>query len=401
MLDTIYTSTSGLQSFSKGLDVISGNVTNVNTFGYKSNTLVYEDVHYRFDMAGDQRGEMYGFQNGSGVAANITTARFADGDLRQTGNNTDVAIQGKGFFILDKDGEQVYTRDGQFTFDKDGDLASQSGGFKVQGMADNGSLQRLNQNSFRNQPAAPTTSISFIGNLSTGSTTATINNVTVFDSLGASHNFKITLAADTEPRTWKVSIADENGTAVGAGGSIAFQNNGSPADGTNTVKFTYQASGAAAQDIVLNFGDAGSFSGVTSFSGGTTSSVAMGAQNGHAQGSLLSITFDDKGKMIAKYSNQQTVTGPQLALANFDNLQALIRMDGAMFRAQDNQKPVIGVAGKDNFGTIAGGNLEASNVDLSQQFSDMIVIQRGYQASSQMLTVANEMMQQLLEMNKK
>lgn len=401
MLDTIYTSTSGLQSFSKGLDVISGNVTNVNTFGYKSNSLVYEDVHYRFDMAGDQRGEMFGYQNGAGVAANITVARFADGDLRQTGNDTDVAIQGKGFFILDKNGERAYTRDGQFTFDKDGDLATQSGEFKVMGLSDTGSLQRLNQNSFRSQPAVPTTSVTFIGNLSTGSTTATINNVTIFDSLGASHNFKITLTPDTDPRTWKVAVADESGNAVGAGGSIAFQNNGSPVDGSNTVKFTYQAKDAAAQDIVLNFGDAGSFSGVTSFSGGTTSNVAMSTQNGHAQGSLLSLTFDDKGKMIAKYSNQQTVTGPQLALANFDDLQALIRMDGAMFRAQDNQHPIIGVAGKDNFGTIAGGSLEASNVDLSQQFSDMIVIQRGYQASSQMLTVANEMLQQLLEMNKK
>lgn len=404
MLDTIYTATTGLQTFSKGLDVISNNVTNVNTVGYKGTGLVYQDIHYNFTLKDHQQETLYGTQIGGGVAANVTSTLFNQGDLRQTGNDTDVAISGRGFFVIEKDGEYVYSRNGQFEFNQNGDLVTRDGGYRVMGLSEGGALQAINQNVYRVQPAVQTSTVSFVGNLSTGSTTATTNNVQIIDSLGGTHTFKVTFTADptnATPRTWKVAVTDENQAAVGAGGSISFQGDGSPAQGANTYSFTYQPTNAAAQTIALNFGNPGTFSNVTSFSSGTTSSVAVGVSDGRAQGSLLSLSFDDKGRLSAKYSNEQTATGTQLALADFDNVQALLQLGQGLFHAQTEQTAIIGAPGGAAFGTITARSVESSNVDLSGQFTDMIVVQRGYQASSQVLTVANEMMQQLLESSKK
>jgi flagellar hook protein FlgE len=399
MLDTLYTSTSGLQTFAKGLDVISNNVSNVNTVGYKATGLVYRDVHYNFTLKDEQQQTLYGTQIGGGVAADVTSTLFNQGDLRQTGNDTDVAISGRGFFIIEQDGAYVYSRNGQFEFNNDGDLVTRDGGNRVMGLTASGGLQVINQNAYKAQPAVVTTKIALAGNLSTGSTTATTSNVPIIDSLGGTHNFTITYTADTSnpiPRTWRVAITDEKQVNV-ANGTVSFQANGSPAVGANTLTFNYQATSAAPQSITLNFGDAGSFSNVTSFSSGTTSTVSVGSSDGRAQGSLLSLSFDDKGRLLAKYSNQQTATGTQLAIADFDNVQALMQLGQGLFRAQTEQRAMIGAPGKDAFGTITARNVESSNIDLSTQFTDMIVVQRGYQASSQVLTVANEMMQQLLE----
>jgi flagellar hook protein FlgE len=197
-----------------------------------------------------------------------------------------------------------------------------------------------------------------------------------------------------------VKVLDEKRTEI-ATGTISFQPNGSPAEGGNTLVFDYQPDGASKQSITLDFGEPGSFSNVTSFSGGTTSNVTVGTSDGRAEGSLLTLSFDEDGRLLARYSNEQTETGTQLALADFDNVQALQQLGNGLFHAQTSQKPLIGAPGKGAYGKITAGSVESSNIDLSTQFTDMIVVQRGYQASSQVLTVANEMLQQLLEGGRK
>ena len=404
MLDTIYTATTGLQTFAKGLDTISSNVANVNTVGYKATGLVYSDIHYNFTLKDQQQDTLYGTQIGGGVAANVSSTLFNQGDLRQTGNDTDAAITGRGFFIIEQDNGYVYSRDGQFEFNNNGDLVTRNGGNRVMGLTASGGLQAINKTAYKVQPAVQTSTVSFTGNLSTGSTTATTSNVQIIDSVGGTHNFTVQFSADASnptPRSWVVAVTDENQAAVGTGGTISFESDGSPAADANSYTFTYKPTGAAEQKITLKFGDAGSFTGVTSFSSGSTSSVAVGTTDGRAQGSLLSLTFDSKGHLSAKYSNQQTATGTQLALADFDNVQALLQLGQGLFQAQTEQKALVGAPGQNEFGTITAGSVEGSNVDLSGQFTDMIVIQRGYQASSQVLTVANEMMQELIEAGKK
>lgn len=403
MLDTIFSANSGLQSFSKGLNVISDNVTNVNTIGYKATNLQYRDVHYNFSLRDEAQNLYYGAQIGGGVAADVTSIVFNQGDLRSTGNPTDLAIDGYGFFVIERGGEYVYSRNGQFEFNDNGDLVTREGGFRVLGLGSNGKLQAINKNGFEAQLPSPTTNVNLLGNLSPGSSSATINDLNIIDPLGGTHQFKVTLTRDTTGtgRNWTVAVVDENNLSVGISGTIAFQDNGSPAPGANTYSFVYQASGMSAQRITLNFGDPNSFSNVTGFSLGTVSSVTVNGQDGHAAGILQSLSFDEKGRLTAQFSNQQTQFGPQLALARFDNLQALIQLGDGLFKPQKEQTALIGPAGSGAFGAVAGGRLESSNVDLTQQFSDMIIIQRGYQASSQVLTAANEMLQQLLEIGKR
>lgn len=400
MLDTIYTSTTGLQTFAKGLDVISSNVANVNTVGYKATGLVYRDIHYNFTMKDQQQETLYGTQVGGGVAADVTSTLYNQGELRQTGNDTDVALTGRGFFVIEHEGGYVYSRNGQFEFNDAGDLVTRDGRNRVMGLTEAGALQAINQNAYKVQPAVQTSKIDLVGNLSTGSTSATTKDVQIVDSLGGTHSFTITYTADnSDPnvRSWKVAVTDENQAAVGTVGTISFQTNGSPAPNANTYVFKYQATGAAEQTITLNFGKADTFSNVTSFSSGSTSQIGIGTTDGRTQGSLLSLSFDEKGRLAAKYSNEQTATGTQLALADFDNEQALLQLGQGLFRTQTGQQALIGAPEKGAFGKITAGSVESSNVDLSGQFADMIVVQRGYQASSQVLTVANEMMQQLLD----
>lgn len=403
MLDTIYSANSGLQSFSKGLSVISDNITNINTVGYKATSLLYRNVQYNFSLHDESNNTYYGTQIGGGVAADITSIVFNQGDLRSTGKNTDLAISGNGFFIIDRNGEYVYSRNGQFEFNDRGDLVTRDGGYPVLGLDANGKLGKINQSGFQAQPAVATTHVDLIGNLSTGSNSATLSSLPIFDSLGGSHQFKVTLTRDASGtgRNWSVAVTDENGLSIGLPGTIAFQENGSPAPGANTYSFIYQASGLSAQQITLNFGDPNSFSNVTGFSLGSVSSIAVATQDGHTAGTLQSLGFDEKGKLTANFTNGQTQTGPQLALARFENLQSLIQLGDGLFKPQREQSAIVGTAGTGAFGNVAGGRLESSNADLTQQFSDMIIIQRGYQASSQVLTAANEMMQQLLEMSKR
>ena len=397
MLDAIYSANSGLQSFSKGLSVISDNVTNINTVGYKATNLLYRNIHYNFTLRDNGRDSLHGTQIGAGVAADTTSLFFTEGDLRSTGNDSDVAIDGKGFFIIEKEGEHVYSRNGQFIFDDAGDLVTRDGGLKVLGLV-GGKLQTINENQYKAIPAVPTSVIHFTGNLAPTAPNASVNNILVVDAAGGSHRFTATFTRDTtgNGRSWKVAVTDENNRPVGQVGTIGFQDNGSPAPDANTCVFSYQAQGAAAQQITFDFGTPGSFHSTTAFS-----DAAAGDQDGRVAGSLLSLSFSDKGVLTVKYSNQQTQTGPQLALAKFGDVESLIQLGGGLFAPQNGQVPTIGTAGSDVFGRIAGGKLEGSNVDLTQQFSDMIVIQRGYQASSQVLTTANEMMQQLLEVSKK
>lgn len=407
MLSTIYTSVTGLQSFSKGLDVISSNVANVNTPGFKGTQLLFQDVFYGYDVKDQRDGNLYGAWIGHGVAAEVTTLHLTQGELRNTGNDTDVAIDGKGFFVIERDGQYVYTRGGQFEFDDTGVLVTTSDKSKVMGLDESGSLVPITTAGLKTQAAKRTGTVSFVGNLALGGSTHSINNAQVIDSLGVSHSLKVLFrnTSTTTPRSWSVEVRDSDDTLIATGGQIRFTATGSPETDFNQFKFTYKPKDAAEQEVILDFGPPGSFSQATSFSGGTgtsgqTSDLAFDRQDGNVQGSLLNVTFDDRGQVVARYSNNNSVTGARLALADFNNVQSLQQLERGMFHAQPGQTARYVAAGSEGLGRIAAGRVELSNVELSQQFSDMIVVQRGYQASSQVLTAANEMIQQLLEATK-
>jgi flagellar hook protein FlgE len=398
MFSSIYTGLTGLLSFSRGLDSLSNNVGNMNTPGFKSSELIFRDLLYHYGLS---NGEQGGFRMslGQGVTADVSTYRFRLGETKDTGNALDVAIDGNGFFILSRDREMLYTRNGQFEFGEDGYLVEKATGARVASFQGSGQLGNINIAEYRTSPPTATSQITFVGNLSRGGTTHPVNNVTVFDAVGGSHALNLTFTNNNAvvSGSWLVEIRD-SANAMVANGEIRFQGNGSPAVGFNNMTFTFSPAGAPASNITLFFGDPGSFSGATNFSGGTTSDMRVDTQNGRAAGSLTETTFDERGYLTLKYSNGETVQGPRLALAWFDDLQRLTQLDGARFRAEGNQQVRIEAPGEGIMGSIVPKSVELSNVELTEEFTNMVIIQRGYQASSQVITVANEMLQQLLDM---
>ncbi|RYY67468.1 MAG: flagellar hook-basal body complex protein [Comamonadaceae bacterium] len=168
---------------------------------------------------------------------------------------------------------------------------------------------------------------------------------------------------------------------------------GSPTVATEKLTFNYTPAGRAARPVVLDFS-----SDVTSFASGTLSTLAMASQDGYAPGNLTTAAFDDKGELVATYANGQTVRGPRLLLARFSSPDAVEDLGGSRFAQANGLAWDSGAAGEGAFGRIRSGVLELSNVDLSREFSELVVMQRGYQASSQVIATANDMLQELFRM---
>jgi len=401
MFSSVYTGLTGLIAFSRGLDVISNNVGNLNTTGFKRTDIQFQDLLYRYRVSDENSDGRTSSQIGNGVQAQSTTVNFSQGDLRNTGGDSDVAIDGNGLFVVRNDDTTFYTRSGQFQFDQQGRLVT-SDGSRVAGLDESGNLTDISIDNLRINPAQQTSSIQLRGNLSTGSTTHDISNVNVFDESGNVSQISITFTNNIAqtPGSWLVDVTDQNDNIIVDDAEIRFQGNGSPEEDFNSIDVSFTTPGGSDIDLTLEFGEPGSFNGVTSFSAGQTSDAAVDSQDGFGLGAIVSVNFDSDGNLIVNYSNTQTAEGGQLALAFFEDVQSLQRVGNGLFLATVNQDPVIDRAGVGPFGTIAGGSIELSNVDLTDQFTALIIVQRGFQASSQVLTVANEMIQQLLDDNR-
>jgi flagellar hook protein FlgE len=402
MLDSIYIGLTGLTGFSEGLRNISNNVANVNTPGYKGTELKFQDLFYRLQSGSGNGSDQSGVFLGAGLQAGGSTILFKQGEVKSTGNDLDAAVDGNGFFVLRKDdGTTSFTRDGQFSIDADGFIVARGGTARVQGLAA-GKLVDINVNSVVVSPAKVTTTIKLRGNLSVDDTDGqVVSNIPVFDADGGNNPLRITFTKNTDidaaPRSWKISIEDQAGNTVDESGEIRFNGDGSPQAGFETHSFTFTPIGGNPATLTLDFGAANAFSGATNFSSGPDSTLALDSQDGFAAGALTKTTFDADGKLLLTYSNGQNGSHGQLALAWFDFLQGLAPSGQASFENSAGLAMRLGAPGTSLFGAIKAGSLEASNVDLSQEFTDLIVIQRGFQGSSQVVTVANEMIQQLLD----
>ncbi|GAB3040446.1 flagellar hook protein FlgE [Oleiagrimonas citrea] len=375
----LYNSLSGLFAFSKSLDTISNNVANLNTPGFQGSESFYENVM-------DEDGVRV---DGSGI-------NTAQGQMQQTGNATDVAIKGTGLFVLrdTSTGEMYYTRAGQFTFNSDGYLVDTVQGYRVQGLDADGKLVDINISNMKSLPAEATSLVKVSGNLLAQDSTASISSIKIYDAEGTAHTYTAQLTKNngTATGSWQVSVLDGSGTSVGSG-EIRFDGTGAIQSGYNTVDLSLTLAGQS-QDVTLSFGAPGTTNGTTQFSG-LPSSLTATPDDGHGVIGVSSLSFDESGVLNFTYTDQEKKTGPQLALATFDDNTSLQRLNGRLYQSPPNQDPHIGAANKGLFGTISGSTLEMSNVDLSQELGDMIVIQRGYQASSRVMTVSDQMLQQL------
>ncbi|SFC97492.1 flagellar hook protein FlgE [Collimonas sp. OK412] len=417
MLESIYLGMTGLLGYSRGLKVIANNTANMNTPGFKGSTLQFADLFYsNSNLGSGGNGRNYG-QIGYGLDTKGTTLNFRQGELRQTSNDLDAAIDGLGLFNLKDDAGNIhYTRAGQFQFNDDGILVNRSDNAKVLGLDANGVLGEISLVGLRTHAGSATTTIKFSGNLSSSTTDQTVTGLKVIDAAGAEHalSLKFTGVTGTTPGTptipglptiptipstpttpgfWNVDLMD--GTRVVGSGTIRFQD-GKPDPATAKISMTYKAGNLAPIPITLDFsGD------VTSFAGGTLSTLAVASQDGYGPGAMSKATFDADGNLVLTYSNGQTSKAARLALSRFDSLDAVTATGNNQFNATGTQAWQLGHAGADGFGAVRAGQIEISNVDLSQEFSDLVVMQRGYQSSSQVITTANEMLQELFSMKGK
>lgn len=379
MFQALFNGLSGLFGFSKSLDQIGDNISNMNTPGYRGRDAFFENI-------GDGIGSRLGGQ----------TTNLSQGDTQQTGTGTDVAIQGNGLFVLRSDkGDTYYTREGHFRFDGSGVLIDDSTGYRVSALNDAGELADFDIAALATLPPVATTSIKFTGNLlSKTDTTKQVTGLQVYDASGGVHTMTVTLTNTTAAtaNSWSVSVKDDTGALVGSG-QIRFDTTGSPMAGFSDVTMRLAYNGTT-QNVNLSFGTPGTFSGVTQITGGT-SSLGGKVVDGHGVLGVSNSTFDDDGVLQITYTDGEQKSGPRLALAKVADEQQLVLQRGALYEAPGSVGIKLGKANDADFGSIVGGSLELSNVDLTRELTQMIIVQRGYQASSRILTVTDGMLRDL------
>jgi len=387
MIDSILIAESGLNGFEQGLRTISDNTANLNTPGFKG------AVEQFSDMAGGQTGNGSTFgQPGLGLDTLGTTLNLSAGTLQSTSNPLDLAVNGDGFFTLrDTQGNIHYTQDGQFEFNDGGTLVSSVTGEDVMALDATKALVPISIAGLDTSAAQATSKVTFVGNLSSGATTDTVSAINVIDNAGTSHSLSLTLVPDTATSgQWDLTLQDGS-TTVGTA-SIAFTN-GAVVAGSDTASFTYTPAGSTPVDLTFDFS-----TDVTSSNSGSSSTLAVSNADGFAAGQLTGKTFDSSGTLALTYSNGQTVKKSQLALSQYTSSDDVVATNSNEFSAKDGSQWKTGVAGDGDFGQIQSSTLEASNVDLSDEFSNLVIMQRGYQACSQVVSTASDMLTALFGM---
>jgi flagellar hook protein FlgE len=397
---------SGLNASSTGLSVIANNLANLNTVGFKGQTSQFQDLFYQqIGTSGDGNA----IQEGVGTSVAGITADLTQGSIQSTGVPTDVAIQGTGYFIVNKAGETLYTRAGNFSLGPTGQLLTQDGGAvegypAVNGVVNaNATLGPLSIATGLTNPPKATANAQLSMNLNSGTAVGgTFSTaVVVYDSLGASHVLTYTFtktAANTWGYTVTIPAADlkAGGNPVVGQGTLTFNGNGQlappPANANAAITVSNLADGANNLTFNWNLFDANGAGLVTQVAGPSATSATQ--QDGYSSGSLVSFTIGSDGTIQGVFSNGQTTPLGQIALASFANEQGLIRNGSNEFLASLASGPAnVGAPNTGGRGTLSGGALEQSNVDIATQFAQLIVAERSYQANAKSITTFDQVTQ--------
>jgi flagellar hook protein FlgE len=386
---SIYIGLSGLSAYSKGLQVVSNNISNMNTLGYKASGVSFGDVYGLGSSGGLDYGNYAG--GGHGVSVNDVAINFNQGELRQTGRDLDLSIDGNGFFVL-LDGENtLYTRTGSFAVADDGFIVLQGTDYRLGVLDDAGRAVALNIDQNRMNPPEATDRITFALNLSSSANSNVESDLKVYDALGTEHTWTINFSKAEGSSVWNVKVTDGNGVEVDpkptdAPRELKYSNVDGTVDPTTRELVIEDA--AKGLRVVLDF------SNTAGNSSGTVSTLEAKA-NGHPLGSIATLRVNQEGQVEIAYTNNEKKQLGAIALADFRDPQSLEQRSKALFAFTGFGQRQLLAASDSRVGTILGGQLEASNVDLGSQFGDLILIQRGFQASSQVISVSNDMIQQL------
>jgi flagellar hook protein FlgE len=417
------TSLTGLAANQQKLDVIGNNLANINTVAYKASDVEFSDLVSQ-TVGGSSVNPM---QIGLGVTTGSISPNFHQGGISNTGIPTNVAIQGSGFFVVGDAANRSYTRAGDFTQDANGTLVTPDGQ-PVQGYSVidplTGKVNTTGQPAnivvppgVLRQPVA-TTQFSTTSNLDANAAVGTTFTASpqIFDALGSAHVATITYT-NTGPGAWSYSVAvpgaDLGQTAASVvlkSGTVSFNASGTlkSVDGTNApfaanfavavpVAPNAWKDGAAATPMNWSLADANGTPNLTGFAAASQTSSLT--QNGEASGSVTGVSIDADGQIVATIGAGQTVVLGQLALANFNNPTGLQKLgSNAYGQTAAAGIPNIGTAGTGGRGSLIGSSLEQSNVDMAQEFTQMILAQRGYQANSKSITTADQLLQETLNL---
>lgn len=412
---------SGLTAESTALSAIANNLSNQNTTGYKDTSVLFSDLFYQ-SLGSTGSGDP--IQLGAGAEVSSLPSVFTQGTISSTGVPTEVAVSGSGFFLVqNSDGSISYTRDGDFSLDQNNYLVTSSGQQVLGYPATNGVVNQgagvspLQIGTGTVSPPTATTSLQMTTNLnadaSVGDTFST--PITVYDSLGGSHVLTFTYT-NTGPGAWNYAITipasdlggtgnpvqigsgnltfDANGNLTGPAANVTGITIGPPAtaafaDGASNLSFTWQLYNNASP-LLTQVADSSSASSGTSSAGSTSAE----SQNGAGAGTLVSFTIGSDGTITGSFSNDETQALGQVALATFANNNGL-QLDGDtdFTPTLASGQAVVGTPGSGGRGTLSGGALELSNVDIATEFANLIVAQRGYEADAKAVTTFDQIMQ--------
>jgi len=527
LLGSLYAAMSGLNAFTRGLDNLSDNVANLNTTGYKANDVFYRELQgsVEFGQGGEGGAQI---ENGQGVAVGGTKVRFTEGELAETGVDTDMAIDGNGLFVLRDGKSEFYTRAGEFTLDDEGYLVDPGTGFRVAKQEGGSSLHDINLREKLVSAAQVSTEALLRGTLNRtavegtryppeGAVDTDRIEITLYDNNGRSYQAFVQFTKQTDA-AWLVELRNSNDISLSDPATLDFGENGAPTGDTisqavtvsvfdavpvddvperfqgvaevsiadtpgqldqlgeltvelgngefvlqagndeqnlqfvGTSTFTIDSEGylvdstsqrrLAARDtagseqfvdaridlqvgalVAIEIDARGQL--ITTYDNGdriegpvlavvdrqsgnlrldfsavntadfVSSSVEAESVDGRSTGQLVAFAFESDGTILLRYSNSDEVEDGKIALALFSNISALKRVGDALFTVDSLDQRVLGNAESGAFGKIVHRSIERSNVELSREFAEIIIVQRGFQASSQVLNATNELIEEL------
>ncbi|MBO0901269.1 flagellar hook protein FlgE [Cellulomonas sp. zg-ZUI22] len=392
MLRSLFSGISGLRSHQTMLDVTGNNIANVNTTGFKSSQVQFQDTLSQvLSNAGGAQEGVGGTnpaQVGLGVRVAGVTTSFTQGASQTTGRSTDMMIQGDGFFVVRKGAETYYTRAGSFDFDATGQMVLPGEGALVQGWAatngvvdTNAALTDLRVPAGTTMGAVASRGAVFDGNLDAAAADGTSKTLTttLYDSVGTARTLALTFTKDATG--WNVAATD--GTTAVAQQAVTFD-----ANGAITAPRSLAVGGVTVELGAL-----------TGYAGLDTAQAV--SQDGQAAGTLLSFALGADGTITGAFSNGLKQVIGRIALGAFTNPAGLEKAGGSLYRTSVNSGDAqVGTAGTGGRGSLAGGALEMSNVDLSSEFTSLIVAQRGFQANSRIITTSDEVLNELVNLKR-
>jgi len=409
MFASFSTALSAMQADSTAVDVVGNNLANLNTDGFK------ESNAYFYDLVNEAMGAGQ-TQVGFGVGMPQTIREFSQGAIQSSNGPLDAAIQGQGFFVVQNGPTTQYTRAGSFQVDLAGNLLTPTGQ-NVQGWTavngvvnTGGPISNIVVPVGSMQTPTATTSLSLNANLdasaATGATSDWSTTIQIYDSLGNSHVLTMDFQkSDVNKWTYTLSLPGTDLTSGTAGtpsqvatGTLVFNPDGTlntPAPGS-PITFDIAGLSDGANDIkglTWNLYGAGGATGdITQY--GQSSAAQANSQNGNAAAQLTQVTMGNGGQLLATYSNGTQMVVGQLAMASIRNPESLIAVGNNDYQVSAlTAPPVIGAPGTGGRGTVVGGALEASNVDIATEFTNLIVLQSAYQANSKVVTTSNQLAQ--------